>query len=124
MSQIPDLTETNIPAVKPFVAQGAKYHSSPRTPAQLLGWHAGMVLVEGLRRAGNDLTRENLIQALETLQDFPGIFKWQVIKDAVSGPFRSADPARHFSLPVTPADRLRAATSALRLPTGRPRPAA
>jgi ABC-type branched-subunit amino acid transport system substrate-binding protein len=30
-------------------------------------------LVEGLRRAGRDLTREKVIEALETLQDFQGI---------------------------------------------------
>ncbi len=75
VSQIPDLAETNNPAVKQFVEQGVKYRTGAGTPAQLLGWHAGMVLVEGLKQAGKDLTRENLMKALETMKEFPGIFK-------------------------------------------------
>ena len=36
----------------------------------LEGFIAAKVLVEGLRRAGNDLTREKFITAMETLRDF------------------------------------------------------
>jgi ABC-type branched-subunit amino acid transport system substrate-binding protein len=34
------------------------------------GYIAARVFVEGLRRAGRDLTREGLIAALETLRDY------------------------------------------------------
>src|SRR5213082_3311281 len=36
----------------------------------LEGFIAAKVLVEGLRRAGNDLTREKFIAAMEQLRDF------------------------------------------------------
>jgi len=35
------------------------------------GFTSARVLVEGLKRAGRDLTREGLIKALETIKDFP-----------------------------------------------------
>ncbi|HCG03764.1 MAG TPA: hypothetical protein DEV75_01105, partial [Desulfovibrio sp.] len=37
----------------------------------LEGYVNARILVEGLRRAGRDLTREGLVQALESLRDYP-----------------------------------------------------
>lgn len=42
---------------------------NPSGPAQW-GWAEAEVLVEGIRRAGNDLTQENFMKQLETLKDW------------------------------------------------------
>jgi ABC-type branched-subunit amino acid transport system substrate-binding protein len=48
-----------------------KYRLSPRhTVAQLTAYSAAKVLVQGLKLAGKDLSREKLVTSLETLYQF------------------------------------------------------
>jgi len=48
-----------------------KYGSSPRLPTLYIqGYTTTTILVEGLRRAGRDLTVEKFVDTLETLRDF------------------------------------------------------
>ncbi len=48
-----------------------KYGSSPRLPTLYIqGYTTTTILVEGLKRAGRDLTVEKFVDALETLRDF------------------------------------------------------
>ncbi|HEX8136376.1 MAG TPA: ABC transporter substrate-binding protein [Pyrinomonadaceae bacterium] len=57
--------------VSEFRALREKYHVAPRhTAAQLSAFAAAKIFVEGLQRAGRELSREKLITALESLYDF------------------------------------------------------
>ena len=57
--------------VAEFRALREKYKFAPRhTAAQLSAFAAAKIFVEGLQRAGRDLSREKLITALEGLYDF------------------------------------------------------
>jgi hypothetical protein len=49
-----------------------------------------LILVEGLRRAGKDLTREKLLAALETIKDFT--------EDGLAPPGVTFGPDRHHGL--------------------------
>lgn len=54
-----------------FRALHAKYKFAPRhTASQLAAFAAAKIFVEALKRAGQDLSRERLIAALESLYDF------------------------------------------------------
>jgi hypothetical protein len=55
-------------AGQPPVTQLTASHSPPADQCQALA--AAKILIEALRRAGRDVTRERLVDALETLQDF------------------------------------------------------
>lgn len=58
-------------AVAEFRALQAKYKFAPRhTASQLASFAAARTFVEALKRAGQDLTRERLLAALESLYDF------------------------------------------------------
>src|SRR5690348_1712640 len=49
----------------------AKYFSAAKPGfVSLEGFVDAMVLVEGIKRAGKDLTREKLVRALESIHDF------------------------------------------------------
>jgi branched-chain amino acid transport system substrate-binding protein len=65
------LAGTDDPKVKKYEEALGKYAKgvNPSGPA-LWGWAEAEVLVEGLRRSGNDLSRENFIKQLETLKDW------------------------------------------------------
>lgn len=55
-----------------FRALAEKYNLPPRhLAAQISAFAAAKVLVEALKRAGKDVSREKLIQALEGLYDYP-----------------------------------------------------
>lgn len=62
----------DLPALKPLkeatAAAGKKWED--RTQKYIQGWATAMVMVEGLRRAGDDLTGEGIKKALEGLQNF------------------------------------------------------
>jgi len=52
-----------------------KYNKTPWSFYDYYGWGAGKIMVEGLRRAGRDLTREGLIKAMETFDEYrTGVF--------------------------------------------------
>lgn len=69
---VTDLEDANY---KKFIEIYQKYNKTTETPSGFAtaGFIAGEVLVEGLKRAGKDLTREGLINALETFKDYNGI---------------------------------------------------
>jgi branched-chain amino acid transport system substrate-binding protein len=50
----------------------ARYGKKPGKPGpeDVLGYHAAIVFVEGLKRAGRDLTREKFVAALESMKGF------------------------------------------------------
>lgn len=63
------------PAMKDLVAKWSKV--DPETPANLLvvyGYTNAEILVEVLKRAGKDLTRENFVAAAETLKNYKCTF--------------------------------------------------
>jgi branched-chain amino acid transport system substrate-binding protein len=70
-----DLPESDAPAIKKFreefEAQNAKLVPQGRPDfADLLAYGGAIAFVEGLQRAGRDLTREKFIANLETLKNF------------------------------------------------------
>ncbi len=77
---LPHLPEsTNVPAVAKYREALQKLYPSGLPAGRpslydFLGVAAAKVLVEGLQRAGRDVTREKFVAALETLKDFdPGL---------------------------------------------------
>ncbi|HDH44182.1 MAG TPA: hypothetical protein ENG66_02090 [Thermococcus sp.] len=67
----------NAPGAKEFLNALKKYDPENKNPNSfnLFGYGIAKVLCEGIKRAGKDLTREKLVEALETLKDYnTGIF--------------------------------------------------
>lgn len=63
------------PAAVQFMKVWPKYNKKPWGFYNWYGWGSAKMMVEGLRRAGKDVTREGLIKALETFTDFKtGVF--------------------------------------------------
>jgi ABC-type branched-subunit amino acid transport system substrate-binding protein len=73
------IDETDNPKIQEFVQQYSKDFpkSVPSANAQI-GWAAAQVLVEGLRRAGDELTWDHFIAAMETLDDWDGSMYYDV----------------------------------------------
>jgi branched-chain amino acid transport system substrate-binding protein len=72
---VADLPESSNPAIAKFREEFEKANPSlvPQGRPDLgdmLGYGGAMVFVEGLKRAGRDLTREKFVAALETLKNF------------------------------------------------------
>ena len=72
---VADLPEANSPVIAKFREEFERANPSlvPQGRpdlADLLGYGGAMAFVEGLKRAGRDLTREKFIAALETLRGF------------------------------------------------------
>ena len=67
----PDPDESAEPGVAAYRAAMARYHAGrPRNRYSLYGYVYGRLVVEGLQRAGRDLTRERLVDALESIRDW------------------------------------------------------
>ena len=68
---VPPYDRTDLPTIKLYREALEKYMSgtSPNF-VSLEGFVDAMVLVEGLRAAGRDLTREKFISAIESLHDY------------------------------------------------------
>ncbi len=71
------MPDEDIPGMKRLVAASEKYFGDKWKPAPekihpyyVYGWLNAMVFAEGVKRAGKDLTREGLIKAMETIQNF------------------------------------------------------
>lgn len=71
---LPHLEESDVP---PVAAYRQKFKTKfPMAPEgrpnlyDLMGYGAGKVIIEALKRAGKDLTREKFVSSLETLRDF------------------------------------------------------
>ena len=68
---VPPYSSTDLPTVGLYRRAMAKYFSAAKPGfVSLEGFVDAMVLVEGLKRAGRDLTREKLVRALESIHDF------------------------------------------------------
>lgn len=66
-----DQYKDKTPALKLFEKNSAKYKMCSIDDAyNLYGYQAARTLVEGLKRAGKDLTREGLVKALETFNKY------------------------------------------------------
>lgn len=68
---MPPVTRTSLPAVARYVRALKRYF--PKEQPNLIsleGYVDAAVLVEGLKRAGNDLTREGFIDAIESINDW------------------------------------------------------
>lgn len=64
--------DQNAEGIKEFRALAEKYKlPSHHLAAQISAYSAAKILVEALKRAGRDLSREKLIQALEGLYEYP-----------------------------------------------------
>ncbi len=67
----PDPDESPEPGVAAYRAAMARYHAGrPRNRYSLYGYVYGRLVVGGLQRAGRDLTRERLVDALESIRDW------------------------------------------------------
>lgn len=63
---MPSMRNTSVPVVRDYLKVLAeKMPEAQPTPSQLEGWVHANLLVEGLRRAGKNLTTESFIQAME-----------------------------------------------------------
>ncbi len=86
-----------------------KYGSSPRLPTLYIqGFTTTTILVEGLRRAGRELTVEKFVDALETLRDFdcggmlsPMTYTSTIHKPSEYSKVVKADTERLVFIPVT-----------------------
>jgi len=86
-----------------------KYGSSPRLPTLYIqGYTTTAILVEGLKRAGKNLTVEKFVDALETLKDFdcggmlsPMTYTPTIHKPSDYSKIVKADPERNVFVPVT-----------------------
>ena len=70
----PELLETRemLSTVRQYLRLLRRYSPGERpNSVSLEGYYNALVLVEGLRRAGRDLTREGLVRAIETIQNYP-----------------------------------------------------
>jgi branched-chain amino acid transport system substrate-binding protein len=68
---VPPYTSTDLPTVDLYRRELARSFPNARPGfVSLEGFVDAMVLVEGIRRAGKDLTREKLIRALESIHDY------------------------------------------------------
>jgi branched-chain amino acid transport system substrate-binding protein len=81
-----------------------KYGKKPAKPGpeDVLGYHAAIVFVEGLKRAGRDLTREKFIAALESLKNFDTSF---VPPQSFSATDHEGTKRQHFVKIVAPGKR-------------------
>ena len=67
---VPGYDRTDAPTAKLYRAALEKYAGgAPATYVSFEGFVDAMVIVEGLKRAGKDLTREKFISAIESIQN-------------------------------------------------------
>ena len=76
---MPSLRNTSVPVVRDYLrVLAAQMPGAAPTPSQLEGWVHANLLVEGLRRAGKNLSTEAFIQAMESSGEIAfGNFKAQ-----------------------------------------------
>ncbi|PLT33495.1 ABC transporter substrate-binding protein [Bacillus sp. V5-8f] len=76
---LPTTEETDNPKIKEFLDQFNK--DFPKTKANgsaQAGWAAAQILVEGIKRSGDDLTWDNFIAQMETIKDWEGSLYYDV----------------------------------------------
>jgi ABC-type branched-subunit amino acid transport system substrate-binding protein len=62
--------DQRIEALREYATFARDAPSRPNQPVQIAAYTAGMLLVEGLKRTGRDLSRRKLVAMLETVQGF------------------------------------------------------
>ncbi|MDB5901264.1 MAG: Extracellular ligand-binding receptor [Betaproteobacteria bacterium] len=62
--------DQRVEALREYATFAKDAPSRPNQPVQIAAYTAGMLLVEGLKRSGRDLSRRKLIATLETVQGF------------------------------------------------------
>ena len=62
--------DQRVDALREYMSFAKDAASRANQPIQIAAYSAGMLLVEGLKRTGRDVTRRKLIAALETVQGF------------------------------------------------------
>jgi branched-chain amino acid transport system substrate-binding protein len=67
VTQVLPFTKTDLPTVQLFKKLFAKYHHEEPTVSGFEGFLIGMAVVEGLKRAGKDLSRDKFVAALESI---------------------------------------------------------
>ncbi|MBE7366454.1 ABC transporter substrate-binding protein [Ramlibacter pallidus] len=84
---MPSLKNNAVPVVREYLkVLGDKMPEARPTPSQLEGWVHANLLVEGLRRAGRNLSTESFIQAMETSGEIAfGNFKAQYTPQSHNG---------------------------------------
>ena len=75
VQMMPALNDASVSVAREYKKVALANPAAPQTPKGLEGFVAAKILVEGLKRAGKDLTREKFVQALESIQtlDLGGI---------------------------------------------------
>jgi branched-chain amino acid transport system substrate-binding protein len=74
------------PLMKEMIEANKKYYAKddPNNPYYFAGWNLGLIMVEGLKRAGKDLTRESFIRAMESFNSWNG----SMLRNITYGPER------------------------------------
>jgi len=67
---MPAVNDASVPVAREFKKSAEAKPGTPLTTKGLEGYVAAKILVEGLKRAGKDLTREKFVLALEGVQNF------------------------------------------------------
>jgi ABC-type branched-subunit amino acid transport system substrate-binding protein len=67
---VPSYTRTELPTISSYRRAMTRYYpNEPLSYVSLEGYLDAIVLVEGLKRAGQELTRERLVRAIESISD-------------------------------------------------------
>ena len=67
---LPPYTRTELPSIAAYrKAMSTYYPNEPLSYVSLEGYVDAMVMVEGLKRAGRDLTRQKMVEAVESIYD-------------------------------------------------------
>jgi len=70
ITQVMPLTQSKLATVQLYKKLVEKYEHNEPTMSGFEGFVIGMVIVEGLRRAGKNLTRDGFIKAMESIHNF------------------------------------------------------
>jgi branched-chain amino acid transport system substrate-binding protein len=74
------------PQMKEMTAAQKKYYpkDDPNNPYYLAGWNIGLIMAEGLKRGGKNLTRESFVRGMESLKKWNG----SMLRNITYGPDR------------------------------------
>jgi branched-chain amino acid transport system substrate-binding protein len=76
---LPTTDEIDNPKIKEFMNQFTKdFPNSKASGSAQAGWAAAQILVEGIKRAGDNLTWDNFIAQMETIKDWKGSLYYDV----------------------------------------------
>jgi len=70
ITQVVPLTKRELPTVKLYEKVFEQYEHQKPNFSSFEGFLIGMVVAEGLKRTGKDLTRSNFLKAMESIHDF------------------------------------------------------